>query len=309
MFNETAKAVVSAGNLAKYDAQAKSVLADKNILARILQRVVKEVQGMTIPEIISCIEGEPEISTVPVDPGMTNARITGMPSESNIVGENVVFFDIRFSILLPQGLKKIKLIINVEAQKKYNPGYHIVTRGILYNARQLSMQLGTEFQAPYYDDLKAVYSIWICMDASQEAGNAITEYRITKNDILPGIKDTSENYDKSTVVVITLNEKKKSQDPFINMMNTLFSSSLDGEEKVRRLEETYGIPMKNKLEKEVKLMCNLSGYYLEVGIEQGIQLYRLLTENPEWDNERLSEETGYSPDEVQKVREKIEKLK
>ena len=341
MFNETAKAVAEAGSMAAYDARAKNVLADKNILARILQRVVKEVQGMSIPEIISCIEGEPEISTIPVDPGMAAARITGMPNESNIIGESVIFFDIRFNVLLPKGLGKIKLIINVEAQKKYNPGYHIVTRGIFYNARQMSMQLGNEFKVPHYDDLKAVYSIWICMDTSQKVGNAISEYRITKQDIIPGIKDTPENYDKSTVIVITLNEKMKSEDSFINMMNTLFSSSMNGDEKVQELEETYGLPMKEKLGKEVKLMCNLSEYFLELGIEQGIEqglkqgteqgikqglkqgteqgikqgrsaikqqistIRRLLSGNPEWDNNRLSSETGYPLEEIQEIREML----
>ena len=41
--------------------------------------------------------------------------------------------------------ERIKLIINVEGQKKFDPGYDIVTRGIFYCARMLSAQKDTEF--------------------------------------------------------------------------------------------------------------------------------------------------------------------
>ena len=34
-------------------------------------------------------------------------------------------------------LQKIKLMINIEAQKKWNPGYEIVTGGIFYCARMI----------------------------------------------------------------------------------------------------------------------------------------------------------------------------
>ena len=37
-------------------------------------------------------------------------------------------------------------MINIEAQKKWNPGYEIVTRGIFYCARMISGQKHTEFE-------------------------------------------------------------------------------------------------------------------------------------------------------------------
>ena len=42
------------------------------------------------------------------------------------------------------------MIINVEAQKSFYPGYEIVTRGIFYSARMISAQSGVDFSASDY---------------------------------------------------------------------------------------------------------------------------------------------------------------
>ena len=41
---------------------------------------------------------------------------------------------------MPARKQRIKLIINVEAQKEFRPGYSLITRGIFYGARILSSQ-------------------------------------------------------------------------------------------------------------------------------------------------------------------------
>lgn len=58
----------------------------------------------------------------------------------------------------------------------------------------ISAQLNTEFKEPDYDELKKVYSIWICFESTREQANAISEYKITKHDILKGIRDTKEAF-------------------------------------------------------------------------------------------------------------------
>ncbi len=64
---------------AQYDETAKMLLAQKPFLANILVRTVKDFMGKDPRMVESLIEGEPSISTVPVDPGFTNGvQITGM---------------------------------------------------------------------------------------------------------------------------------------------------------------------------------------------------------------------------------------
>ena len=59
---------------AQYDEKAKKLLGHKIILAYILVNTVEEFQGMNPKDVIKYIEGEPYISTVPLDPGMTNTK-------------------------------------------------------------------------------------------------------------------------------------------------------------------------------------------------------------------------------------------
>lgn len=159
MRNEFARNLDLAQAKIQYDEQCKKVLGDKNVLSWILQRTVREYAGMNREEIMKCIEGEPEIGSRRVNPGETNAsQITGMANEDKVNEEGTIFYDIRFFAWIPKSREKIRLIINVEAQKKYHTGYSLTTRGVFYGARMISAQLGTEFEIPEYDKIKKVYS-------------------------------------------------------------------------------------------------------------------------------------------------------
>lgn len=272
MRNEFARNLDLAQAKIQYDEQCKKVLGDKNVLSWILQRTVREYAGMNREEIMKCIEGEPEIGSRRVNPGETNAsQITGMANEDKVNEEGTIFYDIRFFAWIPKSREKIRLIINVEAQKKYHTGYSLTTRGVFYGARMISAQLGTEFEIPEYDKIKKVYSIWICMNAPQYIGNAISEYKLEKTDLIPGIPDRRREYDKLSVVMVCLNTKKETEDQFLGMLQTLFNTELAEKEKKERLEQEYEIQMENGFGKELSLMCNLSDTVEERGIQKGIE--------------------------------------
>lgn len=272
MENELSRILSVAEAKVQYDAQVKKVLSQKEILAWILRETVEGFGGMEIKEIIPFIEGEPEISSVPVNPGESNAeQISGMPNEDKVPNEGTIYFDIRFFVNRPDKKEKVRILINLEAQKNFWPGYRIETRGIYYTARMISAQIGTEFQIPDYDGIKKVASIWICMNAGKEAGNAISEYSIKKRDIVKGIPDVPDAYDKLSVVLITLDTGKETDDELLQMLNVLLSTDLRSAEKKIQLKEGFGINFEGNAGKEVSLMCNLSELVEERGVEKGIE--------------------------------------
>ena len=228
--------------------------------------------NLLLPEIEECIE-KLEIDSVSIYPGLSNhEQVRGINTESAIGDEGKVAFDVRTYIRVTKSGELIKIIINLEGQKKFNPGYRIEIRGIFYCARQLSMQLDTEFFIPDYDGICKVYSIWICFDSTMKESNAISEYKIQKSDIIPGIKDNPDAYDKMSVIIITLNEKVCSEDRLINMLNVLFSQTkMSSADKKENLRENYGLNMSRSLGEEVDKMCNFSDLVEERGIQQGIQ--------------------------------------
>ena len=275
MRNDLAGDIGLAAGKSQYDAYCKRILANKVILAWILRYSVKEFAHMRIAEIKKCIGDDIQISKVRVSPGMTNTpepeKISGGAQEDKVPGEGEVYYDIRFSVYLPGQKEKVKMIINVEAQKDSYPGYEIPSRGIYYGARMISAQKGTEFSGSDYDRIKKVYSIWICMNAPDHIGNAVSEYSIVKKDHIPGIPDRIEAYDKLTVVQICLNPKSKKGNRLTEMLNILFSVEMNAGEKMRKLEQDFHIPMEQKIEKELNQMCNLSDYVVEVGLKKGME--------------------------------------
>ena len=90
---EIKKSISAAGMDAQYDEKAKRLLGNKIILAHILVKTVEEFRGMEPEDVAPYIEGEPFISTVPVEPGQTNGiteksgqRVVGMNTESAEIG-------------------------------------------------------------------------------------------------------------------------------------------------------------------------------------------------------------------------------
>lgn len=306
METDLARSLRTAKRKVQYDTQCKRVLGNKLVLAWILRRAVREFAGMPLEVIRRCIEAA-EISTVEVAPGESGeGRITGQANEDAVPGEGTIYYDIRFQAVLPGNGENLVLLMNVEAQKKYRPGYEIVTRGIFYGARMLSSQLDTEFFIPDYNGLRKVCSIWICMNAPSGIGNAIAEYSIKKRDVVPGIADRPLAYDKLSVVVIALNEKMESEDTFLNFMNAILSPTKPYEEKKRILTERYHVPMDSEFGKELKIMCNLSDYVEEIGIKKGREegkteiIFAMFREN--LSDEMVSRLSGYSMEEIRKLR-------
>ena len=306
MQNELARTIDYAGLKAQYDMQCKKVLAQKEILSRILKGTMEEFQNMSLMEIEACIEGKPEISVIPVLPGETNkGQIAGLPNEEGIVGEGTVFFDIRFAVYIPRLNEKQKIMINLEAQKDFDPGYEIVTRAIFYGSRLISAQYGTEFVNSDYDSVKKVYSIWICMNAPNYIGNTIANYSIQKTEIFGHQPTQKEAYDKMSVVIVTLNEKTDAEE-LTGMLNTLLSSNIQPTVKKKILEEEYHIPMHNEMEKEVNVMCNLSDLVEEKGIEKGVELMiKALLKNGKVSDADIAEAAEISMEQLEMLKKRL----
>ena len=190
MKNELAGDLTLAEGKSQYDTYCKRILANKIILAWILKYAAEEFKDMPISQIKTCIGSDIRISEVSVLPGRTNLRepekITGESEEDSVPGEGELCYDIRFSVYYARQKERIKLIINVEAQKEFRPGYSITTRGIFYGARMLSAQKGIEFIGRDYDNIRKVYSIWICLNPDSKKGNRLTKMLGVL--LAPGIK-------------------------------------------------------------------------------------------------------------------------
>lgn len=254
-----------------YDTNVKYLLADKQILSRILKYTVEEFQKMDIEDILGCIGDDIEIGARPVDAGFSNlGRVKGTATEDNIPGEGTIYYDIRFTSYLKE--KEMKILINIEAQKSTDSGklgYHLENRIVFYLARMISAQKQTEFFHSDFDNLKKVRSIWICMD-SGETEDSIEEIGFDRKTVF-GDKKNSYHVDLMKGIIVNIRSGadsssgkavKKSQNVLIAMLEELVSRK-DASEKKRILADEYGMRMTAELERRIQIMCNWSESIIE----------------------------------------------
>ena len=74
MDTEIKNTVTAVNHDAQYDEKAKRLLGNKIILAHILVKTIDKFKGMNPKDVVSNIEGNPLISVVPVEPGLTNVK-------------------------------------------------------------------------------------------------------------------------------------------------------------------------------------------------------------------------------------------
>jgi hypothetical protein len=274
-----AKNIQTADDKANYDEACKRLLAEKIILAWIMKSCTEEYQDYDVKEIAEkYIEGTPQVSGVAMPPDETNApMLIGLNTEDTTMTEGTIYYDIRFLAALPNSGEAIRLIINVEAQNDFYPGYPLITRGIYYCCRMISSQYGSVFAAPHYEKLHKVYSIWICMNPPKNRENTITSYAITEKNRAGSVKEQEKNYDLLTAVMICLGDSnEKGSDGILRLLDVLLSTETKTDQKKQILRDDYDIPMTQNLERRLGLMCNLSKGVEEKGIEKGLQLGDLI---------------------------------
>ena len=268
MNTEIANAVNAAGDKAQYDTRVKRLLAQKSILAHILVKTVDEFKGMKPEDVVKYIEGEPSISVVPVEPGLANMektdaagqRIVGLNTENAEINEGLVRFDIIFYVRMKNGLSQI--IVNIEAQKDEPTEYKILNRAIFYVSRLISSQKERDFVNTNYDDIKQVFSIWICMNMDD---NSLSHIHLTKDELLKPC-NWKGNLDLLNIVLIGITNEIPEHDKKYEMhrlIGALLSSELKEQEKLDIIEHEYNIPTSQEFREDVRIMCNLS-----TGIEE-----------------------------------------
>lgn len=307
MNTEITNAVNAAGDKAQYDARVKRILAQKNILAHILVKTVDEFKGMKPEDVVTYIEGEPKVGIVPVEPGLSNIektdatgqRIVGLNTENAEINEGLVRFDIIFYVRMKNGLSQI--IVNVEAQKDEPTEYKILNRAIFYVSRLISSQKERDFVNTNYDDIKQVFSIWICMNMDD---NSLSHIHLTKDEMLKPC-NWKGNLDLLNIVLIGITNEIPEHDEKYEMhrlIGALLSSELKEQEKLDIIEHEYNIPISQEFREDVSIMCNLSQGIEDKAIAKIVMNMYKIGYTPN----QIADAVGVSVDEVEAIIKKKE---
>lgn len=252
----------------RYDNSVKMLLADPQVLARILKYTVEEFADEEISTIMACME-EAEVSVLePMGEHCLKKVESGNTEDIDPEG-GLIRYDIRFAAHTVR--KHVRILINVEAQQSTRLTYRLGNRIAYYMARMVTSQKNVEFSGQDYDGIKRVYSIWICMDAA-EGKDSIVEASFGNRNVYgnPGV---APDVDVMRAVIINIRKNrggKKSRHALIAMLEELLSGD-DAKTKKSVLEEEYGMRMSVGMERSEGDMCNLSELVWEDGLEKGLQ--------------------------------------
>lgn len=300
---------------AQYDAACRRLLSNRAILAWIMKSCLTEYRDCDVKEIAEkYIEGTPQVHEVPVMPDETNAtKIRGVSNVDTSRTEGMVIYDIRFLAVAPFNGELIQLIVNVEAQGQFYVGYPLLMRAIYYCSRMISAQYGTEFVHEEYQNIKKVYSVFICMDPPKNRRNSITRYRMTEENLIGHVKEPVRHYDLMSVVMVCLGGSDgENYDGILKLLDVLLSSKVGETEKRQVLQDEFDIPMTETLEAEVHQMCNLSQGVMELGRAEGraeglLASIRSLMASMGWSLEQAMDALRLSEDDRAKCADLLQK--
>ena len=293
----------------QYDLAAKNVLSERSVAAYILKATVPEFKKANIKEIAEkYIEGDIQVSEVPVNPGKTNAakrpkKIKGLRNEAGDVTEGWITFDIVFHAITPDDGERIRLIINIEAQKTYSEAtlkYILTKRAVFYASRLISSQKETEFTGSDYSEVKKVYTIWICMESPTDK-SIINHYRLTEHNLVGKYKEPQENYDLINIVMVYL-APGPVRNKTLAMLQVIFQETeKTAEEKSEILRKKFDIEVSAEMEEELRTMCNLSEGIYERGVTKGEEnIIKNLWEKG-MDVEFIKDVTKWTEEQIMKV--------
>lgn len=294
---------------ARYDAQAKSLIAYKDVFARILKGCVPEFEGIEVDRIIrECFKETPQVNAVPVNPGMsagkaaslTDVAADGGPnklspsnSEDLVPGEGLTRFDVIAEVLVPhKGDEEVgevgcaekgsragkdacataKIYANVEAQQGGIAGKRLISRAQFYVARELSRQYGVEFTSPRYESLKRAYSIWLLLDPPDELRGRVMRatFRWFENNEQAKAPQWTGEADLMTVVLVGLTDEA-GYTGIARMLGVLFSRKLGVAEKRDILTGEFGIALADSEGDGVGDMGSIAEWLVESTRKEALQ--------------------------------------
>lgn len=275
---ETLSAMQVTADMEGLDAECKTVLRSKEVLAVILQGAVGEYEGYSRKEIMDFIEADSITGTKEVTVGRTNTQVRGDSAEFVQLGEKTSNFDLFFRArnpLLSGDDVLVSLHVNVEPQKTYRPGYPVEKRGMYYLARALSSQLSLITGQTDYGQLEKCYSIWICRD-DVPAGEqySISFYEMTNVKNIGACNVAKENFDLMKLVVIRLGNKvyngRKGDEGYgiFRFLNAVMYPRKDDFMEI--MSEYIDFSENEELWQEADHMVGMGQSIFEEGIERGI---------------------------------------
>jgi hypothetical protein len=117
-----------------------------------------------------------------------------------------------------------------------------------------------EFEHAHYENIKKVYSIWVCFDPPLYRHNTINAYQITEKQIVGEVYETVANYDLLSTVMICIGTKEDERYTGLLKLLDIWLSGNSIDEKRAALKDIFDAEMPARLLEKESNMCKYSDF-------------------------------------------------
>ena len=243
----------------QYDKHAKNILSYACVQAWILKGVVKEFHNYSVQRICSMLTGE-KLKGIMLD---GERKLQMINTVDTVEGQQDIELDSFYQVTVPE--VDARVYVNVELQKAPRIKRWLRKRGWYYITRLTTRQSGIVFEKAHYEKVEKVYSIWIV--GGKRKKSRIERYQVQNG---PNALNVME------LIIIYLGNPEDTDVSLIEqLLNNLFSATLNIEKKKKILQDKFYIAMNSDMERTVTEVCNLSVSIFEegkgVGFKEGHQ--------------------------------------
>lgn len=182
--------------------------------------------------------------------------------------EGTIYYDVLFDIGMPGGKSPpSRVIVDIEAQNHFNPGYSMLKRGSFYCGRMISAQKETVFRNSDYNKLQKVYSIWLCIAPDEKVRGVCNTYSMSETCLAKEHHFPKKQYDNFCIIIACLQDKQSANN-MVRFFSSVFDNDMPVEEKLDLAREC-GLQVTADVKEGINQMCNYSDYVEQKGIEKG----------------------------------------
>lgn len=232
--------------------------------------IYKKAKSQMTPEELAEIQAN---NTSPVEIGCHIVddlpdKLNEKNVESKSTNEGTIYYDVLFDIGMPGGKSPpSRVIVDIEAQNHFNPGYSMLKRGSFYCGRMISAQKETVFRNSDYNKLQKVYSIWLCIAPDEKVRGVCNTYSMSETCLAKEHHFPKKQYDNFCIIIACLQDKQSANN-MVRFFSSVFDNDMPVEEKLDLAREC-GLQVTADVKEGINQMCNYSDYVEQKGIEKG----------------------------------------
>ena len=260
----------------KYDEESKRLLADRQVLSRVVCSLVPGFTDLDVAFVESeCLSKVSVMSTPVGRDDLAAERVALSVGEDSTVAEGTVTFDVRTTLRLPGSDEVVLVELDLESQQEGTGlPYLITNRAVFYVGRMLSAQGGDIVENSRYDQVRRVVGIWVISKPYAHMRGTVTRIHLTADSVIgEATWPEDKGLELIDIFMVCLDDLHPGESEGVcGMLEVILSDAIHKEEKIAQMRDRYGMIVTREIDERVSEMSRLSEGIFARGLSEGVEI-------------------------------------